>query len=175
MKWMKKFFNCVEIVEAGLHKNWRNETWEMLDEKGKNMNVPSSAKGKRRDSACTLEGKLRRKYLALRWTLQFSGRNLEFQSYRWKGGPTFLGGQKYKIFHPAVFPIFYGRRRYILLWHLKILKDKPGTESIMLICFYLPSTYTQHCKNINAQLIAEAKCVAWAKDPSTARFVCLNT
>lgn len=47
MQCMKKSFNCVEIVEAGLHKNWRNETWEMLDEKDKNMNVPSSAKGKR--------------------------------------------------------------------------------------------------------------------------------
>lgn len=147
----------------------------MLDEKGKkNMNVPGSAKEKRWEGISPVSLKKNLGLSIWFWDYFCSLLKEIFQSQRWKGGPTFLGDQDTKFF--------------ILLFSLYPMGEEntffSDTSKYSQLCLvqqalWLSSsiylTHTQHCKNINAQLIIEIKCVTWVKDPCTVRFVCQNT
>lgn len=137
----KMLFISAERVEDGLYKNSRNKTcwmrkvkiWMSLvlqkrkDEKG--FSLYSWRKTYQKVSEMNSGS-----FLEEAWTSKVTDG---------KGGPKLLGDQRYKIFNLLFshnsYKLLYGR---ILLWCLKILKDKPDTDSIVVICFSLPSTYT---------------------------------
>lgn len=127
----------------------------------------------RRGLPYTLEGKLRKRNLVLRWIPQFSGRNLGLQSYRWKGGPAF-SEDKTLDFSSCYFSY--------ILWEKKIhfpLTSKYSRIRLVQKALWLSAfIYLPHIHSIGRILMlswSDTECVTWVKDPSTVRFVCLNT
>lgn len=141
----KILFISAERVEAGLHKNWRNETCWMRKVKI----WMSLVLQKRKDEKGFSLYSWRKTYEKASWSEMNSDSFLEevWTSKVTDGreGQNFWEIKNTRFFNLLFshnfYNLFYGRRTYFLHWYLKIHKDKPGTESIVVICFSLPSTY----------------------------------